>query len=56
MESDKILRQIYYSESGFDSKTVTLKKAKAIEPSISKQDVDKWFEKQESQQLVRADS
>ena len=53
MESDKILRQIYYSESGFDSKAVTLKKAKAIEPSISKQDVDKWFEKQESQQLKR---
>ena len=53
MESDKILRQIYYSESGFDSKTVTLQKAKAIEPSISKQDVDKWFEKQESQQLKR---
>jgi hypothetical protein len=50
---DKILRQIYYSEDGFDSKVVTLKKAKAIEPSISKQDVDAWFEKQESQQLKR---
>ncbi len=53
MEIDRILRQIYYSESGFDSKAVTLKKAKKIKPSISKQDVDKWFEKQESQQLKR---
>ena len=53
MDKDRILRQIYYSESGFDSKIVTLKKAKAIEPSITKQDVDTWFEKQESQQLKR---
>lgn len=53
MEKDKILRQIYYSESGFDSKAITLKKAKAIEPSITKEDVDTWFEKQVSQQLKR---
>ena len=51
--TDKILRQIYYSESGFDSKAVTLKKAKAIQPDITKQDVDIWLEKQESQQLKR---
>ena len=53
MDKEKILRQIYYSEDGFDSKAVTLKKAKVINPSITKQDVDAWFEKQESQQLKR---
>lgn len=53
MENDKILRQIFYSEDGFDSKAITLKKAKAINPSITKQEVDAWFEKQESQQLKR---
>ena len=51
MATDKILRQIYYSEDGFDSKAVTLKKARLIQPDIIKQDVDAWFEKQESQQL-----
>ena len=53
MEKEKILRQIFYSEDGFDSKAITLKKAKAIIPSITKQDVDTWFEKQSSQQLKR---
>ena len=27
MDNNKILRQIYYSEDGFDSKAVTLRKA-----------------------------
>ena len=53
MEKDKTLRQIYCSEDGFDSKAVTLKKARLIQPDITKQDVDAWFEKQESQQFKR---
>ena len=53
MDNNKILRQIYYSEDGFDSKAVTLRKAKQIIPSITKEDVDAWFENQESQQLNR---
>ena len=53
MDKDKILRQIFYSEDGFDSKAITLKTARVINPSITKQDVDAWFEKQESQQLKR---
>ena len=53
MEKEKILRKIYYSEDGFDSKAITLKKAKSMIPSITKQDVDAWFEKQSSQQLKR---
>ena len=48
-----MLRQIYYSEDGFDSKAITLKEAKAIIPGITKQVVDAWFEKQESQLLKR---
>ena len=53
MEKDTILRQVYYSENGFDSKAVTLKKAKAVHPGITKQFVDTWFQKQESRQLKR---
>ena len=47
------MRHIYYSEDGFDSEAVTVKKARLIQPDITKQDVDAWFEKQESQQLKR---
>ncbi len=51
VDTDKILRQIYYSQDGFDSKHVTYKKAKEIVPSITQQQVNEWFNKQESQQL-----
>jgi len=53
MEKEKILKQIYYSEDGFNSKAVTLKKARVIHPGITKQDVEAWFKKQESQQFKR---
>lgn len=36
METEKLLRQIYYSDDRCDSKAVTLKKAKSIIPSITK--------------------
>jgi hypothetical protein len=42
----KILRQIYYSQDGFDSKHVTYKKAREIMPSITQQQVNDWFTKQ----------
>ena len=50
-DAEKILRQIYYSQDGFDSKHVTYKKAREIMPSITQQQVNDWFTKQESQQL-----
>ena len=53
MEKEKVLRQIYYDESGFDSKAVTYRKAKKIIPDITQKFVNEWFEKQESQQLKR---
>ena len=53
METNKVLRQIYYSDDGFDSKTITYKKAKQIIPTITQKEVNDWFEKQESHQLKR---
>ena len=50
METSKVLRQIYYSDDGFDSKAITYKKAKQIIPTITQKHVNEWFEKQESQQ------
>jgi len=46
-----ILRQIYYSDDGFDSKLVTFKKAKEIIPNITQKEVNDWFDKQSSYQL-----
>ena len=51
MERDRILRQIYYSEDGFDSKYITWKKAKQLIPNITQTEVNEWFAKQEGQQL-----
>ena len=53
MDKYEILRHFFYSENGFDSNAVTLNKAKAVHPGITKQDVDTWLENQKSQQLKR---
>ena len=40
---DDIIKDAYYSDSGYGSIKTTLKDAKEIDPSITYNDVKKWF-------------
>jgi hypothetical protein len=50
-DTDKLLRQIYYSETGFQGITDTYKEAKKLIPSITTKQVKTYLDKQQLRQL-----
>ena len=53
---DRILRQIYYDESGFGSINETYKEAKKLNPNITLEYTKQWMTKQTNRQLKHRDS
>ena len=50
-DKDKIIRQVYYSESGFGSIGETYKDAKKILNTITLNDVKDFLERQKTRQI-----
>ena len=48
---DRIIRQVYYHESGFGSIVETYKEAKNILNTITLNDVNEFLEKQKTRQI-----
>ena len=44
MSKDEIIERLYFDESGYSSIKETLKDAKAIDASITYDDINKWKE------------
>ena len=44
MSKDEIIERMYFDESGYSSIKETLKDAKALDPSITYDDIKKWKE------------
>ena len=54
LTKEDIISNIYYDiEDGYSSKAQTLKDAQKVSPSITKEDVDKWFAKQPNKQIKK---
>lgn len=45
MDKDAIISSIYYDYSGFGSQQETLREARKKDPTITKEDVRKWYQK-----------
>ena len=54
LTKEQIISNVYYDlEEGFGSKQATLTKAKTEDPTITKEDVDKFMRQQPNRQVTK---